>query len=104
MTSKPSRVFFHSTQFQTTDCSHDLFFLISYNIDNTHQRYSAKISTSGTTAITNMSENTYNVTSEDVRKMESKESKYHGGDVPKDSDASAMKVDDFCRALYTPFG
>lgn len=51
-----------------------------------------------------MSENTYNVTSEDVRKMESKESKYHGGDVPKDSDASAMKVDDFCRALYTPFG
>jgi len=38
-----------------------------------------------------MSENTYNITGEDVRKMESQESKYHGGNVPKDSDASAMK-------------
>lgn len=39
-----------------------------------------------------MSERTFHMTSEDVRKMESKESKFHGGNVPKDSDVSAMKV------------
>ncbi|EXJ54378.1 hypothetical protein A1O7_09717 [Cladophialophora yegresii CBS 114405] len=38
-----------------------------------------------------MSEQTFHVTGEDVRKMESKESKFHGGEVPKDSDTSAMK-------------
>lgn len=38
-----------------------------------------------------MSENTYNVTGEDIRKMESKESKFHGGNVPKDSETAAMK-------------
>lgn len=39
-----------------------------------------------------MSENTYHITGEDVRKMESRESKSHGGNVPKDSDVSAIKV------------
>jgi hypothetical protein len=39
-----------------------------------------------------MSETTYNVTSEDVRKLESKESKFHGGKTPKDSDVSAIKA------------
>jgi len=38
-----------------------------------------------------MSEQTFHVTGEDVRKMESKESKFHGGEIPKDSDTSAMK-------------
>ncbi|KAJ9618138.1 hypothetical protein H2204_013185 [Knufia peltigerae] len=38
-----------------------------------------------------MSESTFHVTSEDVRKMEAKESKFHDGKTPKDSDASAMK-------------
>ena len=39
-----------------------------------------------------MSDKTFHVTGEDVRKMESQESKFHGGDIPKDSDTSAMKV------------
>lgn len=39
-----------------------------------------------------MSENPFNITSEDIRKAESKEAKYHGGEIPKDSDVSAMKV------------
>jgi hypothetical protein len=39
-----------------------------------------------------MSESTFHVTGEDVRKMESKESKFHDGKTPKDSDASALKV------------
>ncbi len=39
-----------------------------------------------------MSEKTFNVTSEDVRKMEAQEAKFHGGDIPKDSDTAAMKV------------
>ena len=39
-----------------------------------------------------MSDQTFHVTGEDVRKMESNESKFHGGEVPKDSDTSAMKV------------
>jgi hypothetical protein len=39
-----------------------------------------------------MSENTFHVTGEDVRKVESKESKYHDGKTPKDSDASALKA------------
>jgi len=38
-----------------------------------------------------MSDKTFHVTSEDVRKLESKDSKYHGGQTPKDSDASALK-------------
>jgi len=38
-----------------------------------------------------MSENIFHVTGEDVRKLESKESKYHDGKTPKDSDASALK-------------
>lgn len=40
----------------------------------------------------NMAENTYHMTSEDVRKMEAQESKFHGGSIPKDSDTAAMKV------------
>jgi hypothetical protein len=39
-----------------------------------------------------MSDQTFHVTSEDVRKIESKESKFHGGEVPKDSDTAALKV------------
>ena len=39
-----------------------------------------------------MSDKTFNVTSEDLRKAEANESKYHGGQIPKDSDVSAMKV------------
>ncbi|OCT48441.1 hypothetical protein CLCR_11298 [Cladophialophora carrionii] len=38
-----------------------------------------------------MSDQTYHVTGEDVRKIESKESKFHGGQVPKDSDTAALK-------------
>ncbi|KAK5453585.1 hypothetical protein LTS15_006771 [Exophiala xenobiotica] len=38
-----------------------------------------------------MSESTFHVTGEDVRKMESRESKFHDGKTPKDSDTSAMK-------------
>ncbi|KAI1613270.1 hypothetical protein EDD37DRAFT_340266 [Exophiala viscosa] len=38
-----------------------------------------------------MSDNTFHVTGEDVRKMESKESKFHDGKTPADSDTSAMK-------------
>jgi len=38
-----------------------------------------------------MSDQTFHVTGEDVRKMESKESKFHDGKTPKDSDTSAMK-------------
>ncbi|KAK4934591.1 hypothetical protein LTR10_024194 [Elasticomyces elasticus] len=38
-----------------------------------------------------MSEQTFHTTGEDVRKMESKESKFHDGKTPKDSDTSAMK-------------
>ncbi|OAL30616.1 hypothetical protein AYO20_08703 [Fonsecaea nubica] len=38
-----------------------------------------------------MSDKTFHLTGEDVRKMESKESKFHGGQTPKDSDTSAMK-------------
>jgi hypothetical protein len=39
-----------------------------------------------------MSEKTFHVTQEDLRKMESKESKFHGGTTPKDSDTSALKA------------
>ncbi|KEF57484.1 uncharacterized protein A1O9_05401 [Exophiala aquamarina CBS 119918] len=38
-----------------------------------------------------MSEQTYHVTSEDVRKLEAQESKYHDGKTPQDSDVSALK-------------
>ena len=41
-----------------------------------------------------MSDQTFHVTSEDLRKAEAHESKYHGGQIPKDSDVSAMKVCD----------
>lgn len=40
----------------------------------------------------NMSENTFNVTSEDVRNLEAKQSKFNDGKTPKDSDVSALKV------------
>lgn len=49
-----------------------------------------------------MSESTFHVTSEDVRKMEAKESKFHDGKTPKDSDASAMKVCHFALSFF-PF-
>src|SRR4051794_17161446 len=39
-----------------------------------------------------MSEKTFHVTQEDLRKMESKESKSHGGITPKNSDTSALKA------------
>lgn len=39
-----------------------------------------------------MSDNTFHVTSEDVRKIESEEAKFHGGQIPKDSDTAALKV------------
>ncbi len=39
-----------------------------------------------------MSDQTFHITSEDVRSAESKESKFHDGKTPKDSDVSAMKV------------
>lgn len=42
--------------------------------------------------ITNMSGTGFDVTKEDIRKLEAKESKKHGGDVPKDSDVSKLKV------------
>lgn len=38
-----------------------------------------------------MSDQTFHVTSEDLRKAEAHEAKYHGGQIPKDSDVSAMK-------------
>jgi len=38
-----------------------------------------------------MSDKTFHITSEDIRKLESKDSKYHAGQTPKDSDASALK-------------
>ncbi|KAK5070413.1 hypothetical protein LTS08_007793 [Lithohypha guttulata] len=38
-----------------------------------------------------MSDKTYHVTSEDLRKAEAQEAKFHGGQTPKDSDVSAMK-------------
>ncbi|EXJ77207.1 hypothetical protein A1O3_10365 [Capronia epimyces CBS 606.96] len=38
-----------------------------------------------------MSEQTFHTTSEDVRKLEAKESKFHDGKTPKDSDTSALK-------------
>ena len=39
-----------------------------------------------------MSDKTFGVTSEEVRTLESQESKYHDGKTPKDSDVSALKV------------
>jgi hypothetical protein len=47
-----------------------------------------------------MSDKTFHVTSEDVRKLESKDSKFHGGQTPKDSDASALKVCHTHNILY----
>ncbi|EHY53450.1 hypothetical protein HRR83_003655 [Exophiala dermatitidis] len=38
-----------------------------------------------------MSEQTFHTTSEDLRKQEARESKFHDGKTPKDSDTSAMK-------------
>ncbi|RVX70931.1 hypothetical protein B0A52_06088 [Exophiala mesophila] len=38
-----------------------------------------------------MSDKTFGVTSEEVRTLESQESKYHDGKTPKDSDVSALK-------------
>lgn len=45
-----------------------------------------------------MSDNTFHVTSEDVRNLEAKEAKYHGGKPPsmaEGGDAAAMKVRDW---------
>lgn len=39
-----------------------------------------------------MSDKTFGVTSEDIRKAESKEAQFNDGKTPKDSDVSAMKV------------
>lgn len=39
-----------------------------------------------------MTDKTFHVTSEDLRNEEAKQSKFHGGEIPKDSDVSAMKV------------
>lgn len=39
-----------------------------------------------------MSDNAFGITSEDIRKAESKEAAYNDGKTPKDSDVSAMKV------------
>jgi hypothetical protein len=39
-----------------------------------------------------MTDETYHVASEDLRKWESRESKSHDGKTPKESDVSAMKV------------
>jgi len=38
-----------------------------------------------------MSEQTFHTTSEDVRKLEAKQSKFNDGKTPKDSDVSALK-------------
>ncbi|EXJ83164.1 hypothetical protein A1O1_06783 [Capronia coronata CBS 617.96] len=38
-----------------------------------------------------MSDQTFHTTSEDLRKQEARESKFHDGKTPKDSDTSAMK-------------
>lgn len=43
-----------------------------------------------------MSDKTFHVTSEDLRKAEAQEAKYNAGQTPKDSDVSAMKV---CRSM-----
>lgn len=48
-----------------------------------------------------MSDKTFHVTSEDVRKLEAQESKYHGGKTPKDSDVSALKVRLHCNPKAT---
>ena len=38
-------------------------------------------------------EETFHYTKEDIRKLESRESKIHGGNVPKDAESSHLKVD-----------
>lgn len=48
-----------------------------------------------------MSDKTFHVTSEDVRKLEAQESKYHDGKTPKDSDVSALKVRLHCNPKPT---
>ena len=55
---KVSNTFEHSDSLTQTSCSH-----------------------ASTTGI-EMTENTYHMTSEDVRKMEAQESKFHGGSIP----------------------
>jgi len=37
-------------------------------------------------------EETFHYTKEDIRKLESRESKIHGGNVPKDGESSILKV------------
>lgn len=37
-------------------------------------------------------EETFHYTKEDLRKLESRETKAHGGKIPKDAEASIMKV------------
>jgi hypothetical protein len=39
-----------------------------------------------------MADQTFHTTTQDIRKPESKVSQAHGGNIPKDSDVSAMKV------------
>ena len=49
------------------------------------QRNQGNIKMSGT-------DETFHYTKEDVRKLESRESKLHGGEIPKDADSSILKV------------
>ena len=39
-----------------------------------------------------MSEETFHTTREDVRKLESRDSRAHGGQVPPEAESSALKV------------
>lgn len=65
-------------------------FFLTYSSSHTTKLYVTSCQQSNTAAT--MSDKTFNVTSEDLRKAEANESKYHGGQIPKDSDVSAMKV------------
>lgn len=52
-----------------------------------------------------MSDKTFHVTGEDIRKLESEEAKVHGGNVPKDSNVSALKVGHkLIDSLFLPVG
>jgi hypothetical protein len=53
-----------------------------------------------------MSDNTFNVTSEDVRNLEAKEAKYHGGKPPsmaEGGDAAALKVTPHIRSRFLQY-
>ena len=55
---------------------------------------SLKLTETANTSNVNMSgtDETYNLTKEDIRKTESQASKAHGGNVPADSDAAGLQV------------